>query len=85
MRVVVTNQPFMDSGFLFDASVKMLGRKDWALAVGGFRVKGKGSNVRGSMFGEGLGKVGVHREQDGKEAFPGTTDSSIDQQHHTTF
>lgn len=45
MRVVVTNQPFMDSGFLFDASVKMLGREDWALAVGGFRVKGKGLSL----------------------------------------
>ena len=37
------------------------------------------------MFGERLGKVGVKRGQDGREAFPGTTNSSIDQQHRTTF
>ena len=37
------------------------------------------------MFGVGLGMVGVQREQYGKEAFPGTTNSSMSQQHRTTF
>ena len=32
-----------------------------------------------------LGRGWVQGEQDGIEAFPGTTDSSIDQQHRTTF
>ena len=29
--------------------------------------------------------MGLHREKDGKETFPGTTKTSIDQQHRTTF
>ena len=32
-----------------------------------------------------MGKVVVQRGQDGKEAFPGTTNSCIDQQHRATF
>ena len=51
---------------------------------GGCWVEGIGSNDNCSMFGEGLGKLGVQKEQDGKEPFPGTTDT-IDQQHRTTF
>ena len=38
------------------------------------------------MLGEKLGKkVGVQTEQDGREAFLSTTNSSINQQHPTTF
>ena len=37
------------------------------------------------MFGEGLEKVELQREQGGREAFPGTTNRGIDQQHRTTF
>ena len=76
---------FMDSGFLFDASLEILGGEDWALAGGGGWVKGIESNGSSSMFGEGLDDLGVQREQDGREAFPGMTNSSIDQQHRTTF
>ncbi|CAM9529130.1 unnamed protein product, partial [Laminaria digitata] len=62
----------------------MLGGEDWALAVGDFRVKGKESNgSSSSMLGEGLEKVELQRKQGGR--FPGTTNSSIDQQHRTTF
>ena len=63
----------------------MLRGEDWALVGCGGRIEGKGSNGSSSMFGEKLGKVGEQREQDGKEAFPGTTHSSIDQLHRTTF
>ena len=48
-------------------------------------VEDKGSKGSSCMFGERLGKVGVKRGQNGREAFPGTTNSSIDQQHRTTF
>ena len=37
------------------------------------------------MLGEGLAKVEPQRKQDGRDAFPGTIHSSIDQQHRTTF
>ena len=45
---------------------------------GGGWVEGKRSNGSCSMFGEGLERVGVQSEQGGNEAFPGSTDSSID-------
>ena len=54
--------------------------------MGALRVKGKESNgSSSSMFGEGLEKVELQREQGGREAFPGTTNRGIDQQHRTTF
>ena len=37
------------------------------------------------MFGLGLEKVEPQRKQDGRQSFPGTIHSSMDQQHRTTF
>ena len=44
----------MDSGFLVDASSGVLGKEDWALAVGGGRVWGTGSEGSGSTWREGI-------------------------------
>ena len=57
-------------GFSLQGKVsKMPGiyRSMWALVGRGGRVEGKGGNDSCSMFGEKLGKVGVQREQDGRE------------------
>ena len=37
------------------------------------------------MSGQGLEKVELQRKQDGREAFPGTTHSSMDRQRRATF
>ena len=57
----------MDSGFLVDTSSEVLGGEDWALVGWGSWVEDEWSNGSSSMFGEKLGKVGVQREQDGRE------------------
>ena len=44
--------------------------------------KYSGSNI---IAGEGVERVEFQRKRDGKEDFPGTTHSSKDQQHRTTF
>ena len=76
----------MDSGFLVDDSSGVFGKEDWALAVGGGRVRGRGSKSSNSMWGEGLEEVEkLQRERDGRDSLIGTTDSSVDQQHRTTF
>ena len=63
----------------------MLGGEDWALAVGGGRVRGTRGNCRG-MYGEGLEEVEkLQRERDGRDSLIGTTDSSVDQQHRMSF
>ncbi|CAN0452745.1 unnamed protein product, partial [Laminaria digitata] len=68
---------FIVSGFLVDTSSEVLGGENWALAVGALRVKGKESNgSSSSMFGEGLEKVELQREQGGREAFPGIDHSN---------
>ena len=71
---------------LVDVSSGVLRKEDWALAVGGGRVKGTRSNCRG-MWGKGLeNKVEEPQEErDDRHFFLGTTDSSVDQQHRTTF
>ena len=67
----------MDSGFLVDASSGGLGGGDWALAVGGGRVRGTRSRSRNSVWGEGLeGVETLQRERDGRDSLVGTTDSS---------
>ena len=79
---------FMGSGFLVDASLGVLGGEDWALAIGGGRVRGTGGKGSGSMWREGIdNKVEeLQRERDGRDSLLGTTDSSsVDQQHRTTF
>ena len=49
---------FMDSGVLVDALSGMLGREDWALAVGSGRVRGTGTRSSSrSVWGEGLEEV----------------------------
>ena len=59
----------MDSGFLVDASSGVLGGKDWALAVGGGRVRGTRSISSNSMWGEGLDEVeNLQRERDCRES-----------------
>ena len=64
----------------------MLGGEDWALAVGGGRVRGTRSKSSISMEGEGWeGVEKLQRERDGRDSLLGTTDSSVDQQHRTTF
>ena len=77
----------MDSGFLVDASSGALEKEDLALAVGGGRVRGTRSKGSGNTWGEGLeNKVEeLQRERDGRGSLLGTTDSSVDQQHRTTF
>ena len=56
----------------------MLGGEDRALAVGGGRVGGTGSNSSNSMWGEGLEEVEtLQRERDGSDSLTGTTDSSV--------
>ena len=71
---------YMDSGLSFDASLKVYGGEDLALAVGSGKLKGG----RGSVFGEGVKRAGSHRERDGGNSVPATTDS-ISQQHRTAF
>ena len=61
------------------------GGKDWTLAGEGGWVRGKASNGSNIMFGLGLEKVEPQRKQDGRQSFPGTIHSSMDQQHRTTF
>ena len=67
----------------------MLGGGDWALAVGGGRVSGAESNSissSSSVGGEGLEEVEeLQRENHRKDSLIGTTDSSVYQQHRTTF
>ena len=46
----------MDSGFFVDSSSGVRGKGDWALAVGGGRVRGTGSKGSGSTWREGLEK-----------------------------
>ena len=71
----------MDSGSSFDAFSEVYGGEGLALAVGSGKVRGG----RGSVFGEGAKRAGSHREQDGGDSFPATTDSSIKQQYRTAF
>ena len=63
------------------------GKEDRALAVGGGRVRGTGSKGSASTWREGLeNKVEEPQEErDGRDSLLGTTDSSVDQQHRTTF
>ena len=69
----------------------MLGKEDWALAVGGGRVggtggKGNNSGRGSSTWGKGLEKVEeLQREQEGRDSYPGTADGRVDQQHRATF
>ena len=70
----------MDSELSFDASLEEYGREDLALAVGSGKLKGG----RGGGFGEGVKRAEPHREQDGGEYFPATTDR-IKQQYRTAF
>ena len=68
------------------SSGECLGGGDWALAVGGGRVRGTRSKSSNSVWGEGLEEVEkLQRERDGRDSLIGTTDSSVDQQHRTTF
>ena len=77
----------MDSGVLVDASSGVLGGRDWALAVGGGTARGTRSKSSNSVWGEGLeNKVEEPQEErDIRDFLLGTTDSSVDQQHRTTF
>ena len=61
-------------------------KEDWALTVGGGRVRGTRSNCRG-MRGEGLeNKVEEPQEErNGRDSLLDTNDSSVGQQHRTTF
>ena len=64
----------MDSGFLVDASLRVFGKEDWALAVGGGTVKATGSSSSSNTLGEGLEKVEeLHRARDSRDSLPGTT------------
>ena len=75
----------MDSGFLVYTSSGVLGGEDWALAVGGGRVRGTRSKSSNSMWGEGWEEVEkLQRERDGRDSLIGTNDRSVDQQHRTT-
>ena len=40
---------------------------------------------KGSVLGEGVRRAGSQREQNGGDAFPDTTDTSIRQQYRTAF
>lgn len=86
MRVADTNQqPFLwTARFWLILPGKCAGRGT-GLRGGGGWVKEKRSTASSSMFGEVLGKVGVQRKQDGREAFPGATNSCMEQQHRSTF
>ena len=64
----------------------MRGGEDWALAVGGGRVRGTRSKSSNSMLGEGWEEVEkLQRERDGTDSLMRTTETSVDQQHRTTF
>ena len=80
---------YMDSGFLVVASLGVLGKEDWALVVGGGRVRGTGSKGSGSTWREGLEKKveEPQEERDGRDSLLliGTTGSSVDHQNRTTF
>ena len=78
MRVYSDYKPgiFIDGVFLVDTYFSELRGDGW--------VRGKGSNGSSSTFGEGLEKVELQRNQDGRDSFPGMTHSSVDQQHRTT-
>ena len=60
----------------------MEGRTWPFLAVGSGKLKG---GRLGSVFGEGFKRAGSHRERDGGNSVPATTDSIISQQHRTAF
>ena len=63
----------------------MLGWEDWALAVGGGRIRGTGSNSSG-MWRERLEELEeLQREEDRRGSRPGTTDGSVNQEHLTVF
>ena len=50
------------------------------------RLEVAGSGVQEVMWGEGLENVEkLQRERGGSDSLLGTTDSSVDQQHRTTF
>ena len=87
MRVEVINQPFRwTAGFWCRCLRGCLGWGDWALAVGGGTVRGKRSKSGNSVWGEGLEEVKEPQEErDGRDSLISTTDSSVDQQHRTTF
>ena len=61
----------------------MLGKEDWALAVGGGRIRGTGSESSGKTL-ENKDEE-PQGERDGRDSLLATTDSSVDQQHRTTF
>ena len=65
----------------------MLGGEDWALAVGGGRVRDTRSKSSDSMWGGGLENQveEPQEERDSRDSLLGTTDSSVDQQYRTTF
>ena len=76
----------MGSGCLVDTSSRVLGGEDWALTVGGGRVRGTRRYSRNSVWGDGLEEVEkLQRGRDGRDSPLGTIDSSVDQQHRTTF
>ena len=68
-------------GLSFDASSGVYGGKHSALAVGSGKVRGG----RGSVLGEGVKRAGSQREQDGRNSFLDTTDTSIKQQYRKVF
>ena len=68
----------MDRGLSFDASSGVYEGEDSALAVGSGKVRGG----RVSVLGEGVKRAGSQREQDGRDSFLDTTDTtSIKQQY----
>ena len=89
MRVaVVITQPFLWTAvFWWMLLRECLGGEDWVIAVGGGRVRGTRSNSSNSVCGGGEWEEveKLQRERDGRDSLIGTTDSSVDQQHRTTF
>ena len=77
------------SGVLVDAFSGVLGKEDWALAVGGGRVRGTGRIVVvNSTWREGLeirGEEQLQRERESRVSLLGTNDSGVDQRHRTPF
>ena len=77
---------------LIDASSGVLWKEDWALAVGGGRVRGtiisKSSNGSGSSIfvgggsGEGI-RAAERARRKGDSSLGTTADSSVDQQQHS--
>ena len=74
----------MDGGLLVNASPRVLGKEDRALAVGGGRVRATKSSSS-NTWGKGLEKVEeLQIERDDWDSLLGTT-HRIDQHYRTTF